>query len=166
MPTFKLAIVGNHKPVIRGTDDGIWRRLQLLPFKRKFEVAEQDPQLKQKLFGELSGILNWAIAGCLVWQKEGRLTMPPVMQSEVSQYRSESDVIGLWLEERCIDDQNESTTAESLYLSYDNWCKSNGHKPASQTTLGRRLNERGYQKKRAVKTQWVGITLRQGAFGF
>ena len=162
MPTFKLAIVGNHKPVIRGTDDGIWRRLQLLPFKRKFEVSEQDPQLKQKLFGELSGILNWAIAGCLVWQKEGRLTMPPVMQSEVSQYRSESDVIGLWLEERCIDDQNESTTAESLYLSYDNWCKSNGHKPASQTTLGRRLNERGYQKKRGLKTQWVGITFRQG----
>lgn len=160
-PTFKLAIVGNHKPVIRGTDDGIWRKVQLLPFKRKFEFAEQDPHLKRKLLGELSGTLNWAIAGCLFWQKEGRLTMPSVMQSEVLQYRSESDIIGLWIEECCLDGQNESTTAESLYLSYDNWCKSNGHKPASQTTLGRRLNERGYQKKRGVKTQWIGITLLQ-----
>jgi len=162
VPTFKLAIVGNHKPVIRGTDDGIWRRLQLLPFKRKFETPEQDPLLKQKLLGELSGILNWAIAGCLAWQKEGRLTMPPAMQSEVSHYRSESDIIGLWIEECCINDQNETTAAENLFRSYRYWCDSNGHRSASQTTLGRRLNERGYKKKRAVKTQWVGITLRQG----
>jgi putative DNA primase/helicase len=166
MPTFKLAIVGNHKPVIRGTDDGIWRRLQILPFKRKFEVTEQDPLLKQKLIGELSGILNWAITGCLAWQKEGRLTMPSVMKAEITQYRSESDIIGLWLEERCIDDPNEITTAESLYLSYDNWCRSNGHKSASQTTLGRRLSERGYQKKRGVKIQWVGIGLHQHILSF
>jgi putative DNA primase/helicase len=88
------------------------------------------------------------------------------MKAEITQYRSESDIIGLWLEERCIDDPNEITTAESLYLSYDNWCRSNGHKSASQTTLGRRLSERGYQKKRGVKIQWVGIGLHQHILSF
>lgn len=160
-PTFKLAIVGNHKPVIKGTDDGIWRRLQLLPFLRTFQLHEQDPKIKEKLMDELSGILNWAIAGCLAWQKEGRLNMPPVMQKEVSLYRSESDVIGQWIEECCISDPVLTTSASSLYFSYKQWCERNGHKASSQTTLGRRLGDRGFMKKRGVKSEWGGIGFRQ-----
>ena len=89
--------------------------------------------------------------------------MPDVMRNEVEQYRSESDVIGLWLEDRCIDDPNESTSAQALYMSYTGWCNINGHKAASQTTLGRWLTERGYQRKRRTTTEWVGVALRQGS---
>ena len=70
-PKLKLFIAGNHLPVIRGDDDGIWRRVQFIPFVRTIPEAERDKHLIDKLVAELPGILNWAIQGCLTWQKVG-----------------------------------------------------------------------------------------------
>ena len=100
-PKFKLAIVGNHKPVIRGDDHSIWRRVHLLPFSRIFEVHEQDRNLPEKLRQELPGILNWAIQGCLLWQRAGRLQLPEIMLREAQEYRSEMDLIGKRMGNTC-----------------------------------------------------------------
>ena len=67
-------MAGNHKPVIRGDDDGIWRRLQLIPFTETIPEAERDPRLPDKLLAELPGILNWALQGCRDWRAEGTAT--------------------------------------------------------------------------------------------
>lgn len=160
-PKFKVAIVGNHKPIVKGTDTGFWRRIQMLPFSRTFTPTEQDPDLTMKLKGELSGILNWAIKGCEMWQKEGRISMPPIMRDEVEKYRSESDLIGQWIDENCIVSTGEQTRASDLFLSYRNWCDANGHRPGSQTTLGRRLSERGFLKDKGSTVTWSGIGLKQ-----
>jgi putative DNA primase/helicase len=159
-PQFKIAIVGNHKPSIRGTDTGIWRRLHLLPFNRTFELAEQDTQLVFKLKAELSGILNWALRGLVLWQKRGRLLVPEVMGAELATYRSDSDVIGQWLNEQCETGDTLEATAASLYQSYKHWCDSNGHKASSQTMLGRRLSERGFTKKSGARIVWQGLAVR------
>jgi putative DNA primase/helicase len=165
-PRFKIAMVGNHKPVIRGTDSGIWRRLHLLPFNRSFSVSEQDPDLVTKLKSELSGILNWALKGALSWQQNRRLIVPEAMKKEVDAYHSESDIIGQWLTEKCADDPKATTASSALYYDYANWCKENGHIPSSKTLLGRRLTERGFGKRPGAKAVWIGLALQQPPFPF
>lgn len=160
-PSFKIAIVGNHKPLIRGTDTGIWRRLHMLPFNRTFTPHQQDPELVTKLKSELSGILNWAIKGTQAWRQNKKLQVPDAMRKEVDAYRSESDIIGQWLDERCTRQAGLQESAASLYSDYGNWCRVNGHHPSSQTILGRRLSERGFTKKTGSKVVWNGLALQQ-----
>lgn len=160
-PSFKIAIVGNHKPVIRGTDTGIWRRLHMLPFNRTFAPHEQDPNLVKKLKSELSGILNWAIKGALAWNQNKRLRVPDAMGKEADAYRSESDIIGQWLSENCNVQVGLKQSAADLYYDYGNWCKRNGHQVSSQTIFGRRLTERGFTKKSGAKVVWNGLALLQ-----
>lgn len=160
-PSFKIAIVGNHKPVIRGTDTGIWRRLHMLPFNRTFALQQQDPELVTKLKAELSGILNWAIKGTEAWQQNKKLQVPDAMRKEADAYRSESDIIGQWLVECCTIQAGLQESAASLYADYGNWCRTNGHQPSSQTILGRRLSERGFTKKAGSKVVWNGLALQQ-----
>lgn len=165
-PSFKIAIVGNHKPVIRGTDTGIWRRLHMLPFNRTFAVHEQDPNLVTKLKSELSGILNWAIKGALAWNQNKRLQIPDAMRNEADAYRSESDIIGQWLSENCTVQVGLKEPSAALYLDYGNWCKTNGHQVSSQTIFGRRLGDRGFTKKTGAKVIWNGLALRQPTLPF
>ena len=163
-PRFKIAMVGNHKPVIRGTDSGIWRRLHLLPFNRSFAVSEQDSDLGTKLKSELTGILNWALKGALSWQQNKRLIVPDAMKKEVEAYHSESDIIGQWLLERCVVDPKATTASSALYYDYANWCKANGHVASSKTLLGRRLTERGFGKRTGAKATWIGLALLHPSF--
>jgi putative DNA primase/helicase len=114
-PKFKLAIVGNHKPLIRGDDHGIWRRVHLLPFTRIFEPQEQDTDLPNKLHKELPGILNWAIEGCLAWQRAGRLRLPAIMLREAQEYRTEMDLIAQWLADDCQIAPGLTTTGPNAY---------------------------------------------------
>ena len=85
-PRFKLCLRGNHKPRITGTDDGIWRRIHLIPFQVQIPEAERDPNLLNKLLKELPGILNWALAGFQEWRKEG--LKPPRRVVEAGQERA------------------------------------------------------------------------------
>ncbi len=164
-PKLKLAIVGNHKPSIAGTDNGIWRRIHLLPFNRTFAAHEQDPELNMKLLAELPGILNWALEGCRQWQESG-LTLPPVMAAEVQQYQSESDVIGTWISENCIVGPSATAKASALFSDYQRWCEVNGHRSSSSTTFGRRLAERGYTKVKSGTVSWHGLEPIQKVFPY
>ena len=100
-PEFKLWMGTNHKPIVRGTDLGIWRRLVLIPFTVQIPDDKVDKHLKYKLREELPGILKWAVDGCLLWQREG-LVQPEAIQSATNQYKSEMDVIGSFLAACCV----------------------------------------------------------------
>jgi putative DNA primase/helicase len=89
-PTHKVWLAVNHLPKIRGTDYAIWRRIREIPFEANFEIAgneskdsskKADKNLLLKLRKELPGILNWAIQGCLEWQKRGLAPAKAVIQA-------------------------------------------------------------------------------------
>ena len=69
-PTFKIFMATNHKPKIRGADNGIWRRIKMIPFTVTIPPEQRDKKLTEKLIAENSGILNWLIAGYAMWKKE------------------------------------------------------------------------------------------------
>lgn len=77
-PTFKIWIMLNHLPRIKGTDNGIWRRIVVIPFDQTFEESQQDDQLENKLLQELPGILNWAIEGLYQWRDKGLKNMQKI----------------------------------------------------------------------------------------
>ena len=146
-PQFKLWMMANHKPVIRGTDDGIWRRLMLIPFKVQIPESDRDRQLINKLKAELPGILNWALQGCLEWQRDG-LGIPQEVQDAVAEYRKDMDVLGRFLEERCILNPKAVTAAATIYEAYTLWAEANGEtSPLKQGAFGKALSERGVGRK-------------------
>lgn len=160
MPTHKTALATNHKPVVRGGDEGIWRRLLLVPFTETIPAEERDPHLGAKLRAELPGILAWAVAGCIAWQRGG-LDAPAMVRAATNEYRSEQDVIGLFLEERCVLTGNATVASAELFADYRDWCDEQGERPMTAKALGLRLQERGTRpfKGTGGQRRWQGIGL-------
>jgi putative DNA primase/helicase len=156
-PEFKLFLAANHKPAIRGTDHGIWRRIRLIPFDVTIADDKQDKDLSQKLSEELPGILAWAVEGCLKWQKCG-LVPPPEVTAATNSYRSEMDVLAQFIEDRCLIGEWASAKSSQLYECYSQWCSANGEKPMTQKAFSCRLQERKLRKDRTNSGMiWRGI---------
>ena len=156
-PQFKPWMYGNHKPEIRGTDDAIWSRVRLVPFEVSFKGRE-DLNLADKLEAELSGILNWAIEGCLDWQRHG-LQPPAKVQAATQAYREEMDVFGPFIQECCVVHRNAEVWANDLWNTYRVWCAEAGVREQSQTKLGNYLTSKGFIKEGGHRVKRIGIGL-------
>ena len=142
-PTFKPWLYGNHKPEIRGTDDALWGRVKLIEFPVSF-ADRVNTELPAQLRAELSGILNWAIEGCLAWRKDG-LVPPDKVQMATQAYRQEQDVIGQFITECC--DTGEDymqCKASALYKAYQRWAEQTGAVDLGQKRFGTYLTAHGY----------------------
>ncbi len=146
-PTFKVWLATNHKPVIRGTDRAIWRRIRLVPFTVTIPEEKQDNELGDKLAEELPGILAWAVQGCLAWQREG-LGVPDTVADATQSYRDEMDRLGGFLADCCVLTPKAQGGASELYQAYTDWCDANGERAVSGTRFGRQLAARGFDKER------------------
>jgi len=159
-PAFKIFMATNHKPVIKGTDHGIWRRIKLIPFTTRIEEEDQDKHLEDKLREEASGILNWLLAGTRQWRHEG-LKAPKVVLNATDEYREEMDVIGNFLKERCIQEKAVSIRIRELYKAYGDWCDENNEHAVSERFFTMRLKELGFQQTRTAEARWwSGVALR------
>jgi putative DNA primase/helicase len=159
-PTFKLWIGTNHKPVIRGTDHAIWRRIRLIPFDVAIPEAEQDHGLIEKLHAESAGILRWAVEGCLAWQRDG-LGTPEEVRRATADYRAQMDSLEDFLGERCLVEPEVSLAASELYEAYTDWAKRNGEPALSNKALSLHLRERGFEPTRSKsERRWLGLRLR------
>ena len=160
VPTFKIFMATNHKPVIKGTDHGIWRRIKLIPFTTRIEEEKQDKYLEKKLMQEASGILNWLIEGARRWCKEG-LKTPNIIIRATDEYRAEMDVIGNFIKERCIQGNGISIRARELFKCYQDWCGDHNEHAVSERFLGLRLKEMGLEQRRSNDGRyWQGIQLK------
>jgi len=160
IPEFKLFLATNHKPQIRGTDGAIWRRINLIPFEVTIPPEERDRNLSAKLRNELPGVLNWAITGCLQWQKQG-LGVPSAVKDATSVYRDEMDAIGAFLEDACTVHGDAKVSASDLYREYTVWAEENGERALNKRQLSLRLGERGFTRKRGTGGYyfWYGVCL-------
>jgi putative DNA primase/helicase len=158
-PTFKIFMATNHKPVIKGTDYGIWRRIKLIPFTERIPEEKQDKHLELKLREEASGILNWLLEGTAKWKREG-LKAPKAVLLATDEYRGEMDVIGNFLKERCVQQKELSIRIRELYKAYTDWCDDSNEHAVSERFLSMRLKEMGFEQTRTAEARyWVGLGL-------
>jgi putative DNA primase/helicase len=133
-PTHKIALSTNHKPRVRDTGNGMWRRLRLVPFTVTFwdpdnpeekakglpEELKQDKRLSEKLATEMPGIFNWLIQGCLEWQRDG-MTTPKAVMAATAEYRNAEDMIGRFVAERCAVGRDFRVKASTFREAYARW---------------------------------------------
>lgn len=154
-PKFKLWLATNHKPRIRGTDHGIWRRIRLLPFSVTFHDPDKAPsgepikndQLSDELKKELPGILAYMVRGCADWQSFG-LQPPVAVESATDAYRTAQDSLKSFLEDCCECAHDKTATVSLLYDVYKKWTTANGENPLSGKAFGDKLEEKGFTRAR------------------
>lgn len=173
-PTHKLWLAGNHRPIITGTDGGIWRRIMLIPWEISIPEGERDLDLTKKLRLELPGILAKAVRGCLEWQRE-RLAPPAAVIDATLKYRRESDLLGEFFRLYCEFGAEERVAKTRFRLMYKRWCDEIGTTPLGPHKLYRRLREQGcsdtsVREKTADKLGagppvdgWAGVRLKTNA---
>lgn len=160
-PTHKLFLATNHKPQVKGTDHGIWRRLLLIPFTATFEGGSKDPELPAKLLTEAEGILAWAVRGCLAWQKEG-LQPPPEVVAATQEYRSQEDVVGRFVTECCdIGRDDYCVRFSELYEAMSSWSADCGASLPAKRAVGTWLKERGMKEYRSNGRCYRGVQLKK-----
>jgi len=160
MPEFKLWLTTNYKPTIRGTDEGIWDRLKLIPFDVRIPKEEQDKHLLEKLQNEFSGILNWAIQGCLDWRLNG-LGAPPEVEQATNDYRKEQDIFTLFITQCCVLGESKWVSTASFRKEYEKFCVENGEQPyLAGNAFAEKLRTLGCMPKPMRQGRgWSGIGL-------
>ncbi|MET9148345.1 phage/plasmid primase, P4 family [Streptomyces sp. NPDC004042] len=153
-PSFLLLLATNHKPKFKSQDEGLWRRVKLVPFKRWFAPAERDPALDRKLLAEAEGIAAWAVRGAVAWYREG-LRDPQVITGSSQEYRETSDPLAgflpgvlEWADESVVMNGNDA------FNHYRDWCEAE-NLPAKEQWTRRAfydaMEERGAVRKRTNK---------------
>ncbi|MFN3827799.1 MAG: phage/plasmid primase, P4 family [Micavibrio sp.] len=167
-PQFKLCLSFNNKPAIRGQDDGIWRRIVLVPFDQKFvdqeKLAEfpraklKDRSLEGALREEAAGIFNWILDGYRLWVESG-LQIPARIRAATEEYKTESNPVNQFLLACTRRREGGYVQATRLYEAYKLWCQDNALDPMSQTKFGYRMKDSGIEKSRGEYITYTGIEL-------
>lgn len=148
-PTHKLQLLTNHKPSIKGSDNGIWRRVVLMPYMARFASAEEvaagrahyvkDTRTAERLGAELRGVLTWVVQGAREWAREG-LQPPDSVLAASKDYQTEQDRVAQFLSECCeLDRSAQSPLSDGMnggvYQAYREWCADGGFFAMSKKRL-------------------------------
>ena len=158
-PSAKFFLSVNTLPKVTGADNGIYRRLVVVPFDGDFQDT-MDRNLPEKLKDEIDGILAWAVQGFLRWQARGHLVKPQCVIDACAAYRGEMDTVQSFLDECCILDPSASTSLGVLYEAYQQWAKGSVTDPAKMHLFGTLMGQKGFKKKKSGSWRWEGVGLK------
>lgn len=157
-PSHTFVMASNHKPIVTGQDEGIWRRLRLVPWDVVIPPEERDEELAHKLALELDAVLAWLAAGYADWHEHG-LSDPEQVIKATSSFRAESDALSRFIEARCM--AHGSAGSTELFKAWESWCASEGEEPGTQKAFSTALENKGFDKSKdgAGRMRWRGIGL-------
>ncbi len=158
-PSHTFVMLTNHKPVVTGTDEGIWRRLRLVPWPVVVPADERDEHLGKRLGLDADAVLAWLVAGYRDWHEHG-LDEPRAVVAATDAYRSESDALGRFLDERCLVMAACTVRSSDLFHAWCKWCADEGETPGTNKAFTTVLQDRGYETKPTrIGAVWQGIGL-------
>lgn len=171
-PRGKLFVEVNPTPAMPGDDKGFRRRFRLIQFLVDLNLIpggfESPAALRERLWSEASGILNWLIAGCLEWLGDRRVPVPEREVEALTDFWATGNPLGEWLDEECdVSDRDAVTGSTALHKAFKAWMERNEVeedtiKLWNLTKFGRELGQRqivGKKDRRGNKVR-VGIRLR------
>jgi putative DNA primase/helicase len=161
--SYHVHLVGNHMPVISGTDDGIWRRFVLIPWPISIPPEQRDLLLRERIAKEKPGLLNWLLQGCIDWNKDG-LQMPEFCRAITNDFRQESDELADFITEKLSKDPERYCLKGEVYTAYKRWAEEGGLRRMTKRQLSTALQERGFESGRTSTTRdhsWIGWTINQ-----
>jgi putative DNA primase/helicase len=163
-PQFKIVLSGNEKPVVRGIDEGIWRRLLLVPWPVIIPRAQRISDLDAKLYEEEGpGIFNWLLEGCRLWLESG-LLVPDSWRAATDEYRAESDALGEFLKTRVARSPGNRVPTGVMYRAYEDWAKQEGErKPMTRNAFGRQMSKRGFRRETVGVAYYMDVELVEAA---
>ncbi|UJQ86827.1 DNA primase/helicase [Arthrobacter phage Reedo] len=152
-PTFLLNLATNFKPSFKGQDEGLWRRVKLIPWERYFKPEERDHRLGDKLLAEAEGIFAWAVRGSIEWYKGG-LQDPEIIRSSTKEYRETSDALAGFIPGVFVADETAGRVeGKVLFDEYLKWADEE-NLPAKERWTRRTffgaLEERGFTKRKTM----------------
>ena len=153
-PVHSIVLCTNHLPVINSNDSGTWRRLNIIPFSAHIESANEKKDFADYLFNELGGvILNWIIDGAVKFIANNYVIVKPkAIEDMNSQYSKDSNIIGMFLQERFRDSKDSRVLLSEINEIYVRWCSTNGIKHIlSHQALSKAIVREGYKKVRCSK---------------
>ncbi|MGY5131293.1 phage/plasmid primase, P4 family [Streptomyces nigrescens] len=161
-PTFLIMLATNHKPKFKGQDEGLWRRVKLIPFNRYFAPHERDYDLDRKLLAEAAGIVAWAVRGAVEWYANG-LSDPDSITNATKEYRETSDALAGFFPGVLVRDESATMLGADAYNAYRDWCEAEGLQQKewwTRRTFFSALEERELTRKRVAQgNAFVGIRL-------
>lgn len=162
MPTFKIVIVGNHRPGLKTVGEDMRRRLHLVEFPDVIPEEERDRGLPEKLQAEYPQILHWMIEGCLAWQEMG-LGKPERVAVDTDAYFQAIDVLGGWIDD-CVERvQGVSAKVSDCYKSYCQHVKERGEYEPSMTRFSEDMQARGFETFKSSVMHFKHCKLKTGA---
>ncbi|MFA4877496.1 MAG: phage/plasmid primase, P4 family [Methanoregula sp.] len=163
-PVAKIWMTTNHEPVIPGTDEGIWRRIWMVPFSVQIPEEKCDPEIAEKLLTESAGILNWCLAGLDQYYGNGsRLVQPRKVSQATANLRTVSDTVGLFLAGECVLEPGAKISRMAMNELFERWCAEEGYRQhISKKRLFGALRERGVIDggKSGADRFWSGIRIK------
>lgn len=160
-PKFKIWMSTNNKPVIRGTDLGIWRRIFMFPFTNTFTEKEKDKDLLDKLKAEGSKILGWCIQGYQKYQEAGDLLKATTLKNAVQEYKEQMDVIAQFINRECEVTAGARIDCKELYNAYKDWAMDNVEFCIKESKFMEDLKTKGFpvDSTSQKKKYYIGISL-------
>ncbi len=161
-PSHTIFMITNHKPVVNGSDEALWRRLVVIPFSQVFGSngsSKANPDLKQELESDPDSVLSWMIQGWTEYREHG-LCIPDEVRTATNAYKTDSDAVGRFIDERIYETTLGHEVSSDVYRSWQQWCGINGEEAGTQRAFSEEMTSRGYQKSKSNgRMVWKGIML-------
>ena len=122
-PCHTLVLYTNHLPKVSASDDGIWRRLIVIPFSAKIEGSSDIKNYGEYLYNNAGeSILAWIIEGAQkVIALDYKIPVPACVQKAIDEYRAQNDWFGHFLDDKCEVDASFRESSGALYQAYRNY---------------------------------------------
>ena len=149
-PTHTLIIRTNHLLGSHDAGDGFWRRAVPITFEVQIPPKDRISDLAPRIIREeMSGVLNWVLAGTMEWKQGNGLRLPAVIEASRNEYRTDTDLIGRWLEERTVPDSGAKVLVSACYQDHKAFCEELGTNAPTEMVFSRTMTARGINRDRS-----------------
>jgi putative DNA primase/helicase len=160
-PQAKFFLAVNTLPEVSGADDGIYRRIRIIPFEWEVHEDNIEKDLPEKLKAEKAGILAWAVKGFQRWKERGNLSEPSCVAEASGDFRTTMDTIGSFLKDVCERKQGARIPKGCLLAAYQRWAKEACFEPVGLKQFGTLIRQQGFKESKSGSTRfWQDLTVR------